>query len=322
MAGVNPTAAIPVPVLARIRRPLLGAYVLVFVWSVFAHGIPIDRLAVLAWMAGAFAVASLGRTRDEVVQMVKDWAAIVVVYMIYDYSRGTADQWGIPVNFTGPRDLDRLIFLGADPNVVLQSWLYTSGDVRWYDVAGVIIYMMHFVLPVLPLALLRLRNRPEWIRYVRRFSITLYTSVLCFIVYPAAPPWMAARDGYLDPAVTRITGRGWWELNLKTVSQTFDRGVAVLNPVAAMPSLHSGLALLVALWFTRNSRHWVRVLAMLYPLSMAVTLVYFGEHWVVDAIAGWLVVLFAFWVSQRWERRAAGRSDTAPSEATPQISPE
>lgn len=295
-------------VLARARRPLLVGYVTVFLWSVLEYGIPIDRLAVLAWMAGAFTVASLGRTRGEVAQMTRDWSVLVVIYMIYDYSRGTADQWGIPVNYTGPRDLDRLLFLGRDPNVAMQWRFYTPGDVKWYDVAGAIIYMLHFVLPVLPLALLRIRNRPEWIRYVRRFSITLYTAVLCFIVYPAAPPWMAARDGHLDPLVKRITGRGWWELNLKTVSRTLDRGAAVLNPVAAMPSLHSGLALLVALWFTRNSPRWVRGLAMLYPLAMMVTLVYFGEHWVVDALAGWLVVLFAFWVSDRWEKRAAARS--------------
>ena len=47
----------------------------------------------------------------------------------------------------------------------------------------------------------------------------------------------------------------------------------------------------------------VRVAAMLFPLSMAVTLVYFGEHWFVDALAGWAVVLLAWHLAGRWERR-------------------
>lgn len=302
--------------LATLRRPLLASYFAIFIWSVFANGIPIDRIAVLLWMAAAFAISSLGRTREQVVQMLKDWALLVVIYMIYDYSRGTADQWGIAVNYTGPRDLDRMLIFGRDAPVSMQGRFYTPGDVKWYDVAGSLIYMTHFVLPVVPLAMLRIRNRPEWIRYVRRFSITLYTAVFCFIVYPAAPPWMAARDGYI-PAVRRITGRGWWELNLKTVSKTLDRGAAVMNSVAAMPSLHSGMALLVALWYARNQKTWVRVTALLFPFTMMVTLVYFGEHYIVDALAGWLLVAFAWWVSNWWERRAATRASTANLDHVP-----
>lgn len=299
---------------ALVRRALLLAYGAVFLWSLVVNGIPVDRLAVLAWMLAAFIIAGFGRSRDEMRLMVRDWIALVVIYMIYDYSRGTADQLGIGVNYTLPRDVDRFMFLGRDPNVWMQSLLLRS-DVRWYDVGGSIIYMLHFVLPVIPLAMLRVRNRVEWLRYVRRFALTLYIAVGCFIVFPSAPPWMAARDGYLKP-VYRITGRGWWELNLKTVSKTLDRGAAVLNSVAAMPSLHAGMSMLVALWFTRNSPRWVRIIAMSYPVAMMFTLVYFGEHWVIDCFVGWLVVFAAFAIADRWEKRRA----QSGSEAVIQIS--
>ena len=284
-----------------VRRALLLTYGVVFFWSLIVNGIPVDRLAVLAWMLAAFILAAVGRSVDEMRLMVRDWIVLVVVYMVYDYSRGTADQLGIGVNYTLPRDIDRFMFLGRDPNVWMQSLLLNK-DVRWYDVGGSIIYMMHFVLPVIPLAMLRVRNRDEWLRYVRRFALTLYIAVACFIVFPSAPPWMAARDGYLKP-VFRITGRGWWELNLKTVSKTLDRGAAVLNSVAAMPSLHAGMAMLVALWFTRNSPRWVRMAAMAYPVAMMFTLVYFGEHWVIDCFVGWIVVVAAFALADRWEKR-------------------
>ena len=292
---------------ALVRRVLLLTYGAVFLWSLVVNGIPVDRLAVLAWMLAAFIIAGIGRSRDEMRLMVRDWIALVVIYMIYDYSRGTADQLGIGVNYTLPRDIDRFMFLGRDPNVWMQSLLLRS-DVRWYDVGGSIIYMLHFVLPVIPLAMLRVRNRVEWLRYVRRFALTLYIAVGCFIVFPSAPPWMAARDGYLKP-VYRITGRGWWELNLKTVSKTLDRGAAVLNSVAAMPSLHAGMSMLVALWFTRNAPRWVRIVAMAYPVAMMFTLVYFGEHWVIDCFVGWLVVFAAFAIADRWEKRRAESTD-------------
>lgn len=292
-----------------LRRALLGVYAAVFFWSLITHGIPVDRIAVLLWMLAAFAISSIGRSRNEVKLMMRDWAVLVIIYMIYDYSRGTADQFGIGVNYTIPRDIDRVLFFGHDPNVWLQTWLLHN-DVRWYDVGGSIVYMMHFVLPVVPLAMLRMRNREEWLRYVRRFSLTLYIAVASFIVFPTAPPWMAAEKHYTKP-VYRISGRGWWELHLKTVSKTLDRGAAVLNSVAAMPSLHAGMALLVTLWFTRRAPKWVRVVSMAYPLAMAFTLIYFGEHWAIDTMMGWVTVLVAWRIADVWEKR---RGITASSD--------
>jgi hypothetical protein len=290
--------------LGDFRRYALLAFVGVFLSSVFVYGIPVDRIAVLLWILGALLVSSIGRSRHDVQQLVRDWMILVIIYMAYDYSRGTADQWGIPVNFTLPRDIDRFFSFGLDPVVEMQKRFYTPNDVKWYDVVGSVTYMTHFVFPVLPLVWLRVRHRADWLRYVRRFSLTLGISVFTFIAFPAAPPWMAAEKGYL-PAVSRITGRGWWELNLKTVSRTLDRGAAVLNAVAAMPSLHAGMALFVALWFTRNSARWIRVASLAFPAVMALTLVYFGEHYVVDCVAGWAVVLIAWKIADRWEARTA-----------------
>jgi hypothetical protein len=273
----------------------------VFFWSIFANGIPVDRIAVLLWMLAAFLIASIGRTRVEATQMVRDWLVLVAVYMAYDYSRGTADQWGIGVNYTLLRDIDRFLFFGNDPGVWMQK-TFLRPDVRWYDVGGAIVYMMHFVLPVVPLAFLRIRQRTEWLSYVRRFSLTLGIAVSVFIMFPAAPPWMAAERGYFPP-IQRITGRGWWELNLKTVSRTLDRGAAVLNAVAAMPSLHAGLSLLAVMWFTRNTRTWVRIASLSYPIAMSAALVYFGEHYVIDCLIGFAVVVTAWKLVDVWEAR-------------------
>ena len=286
---------------ARVRQVGLVAYFVVFFWSIFANGIPVDRIAVLLWMLAAFLIASIGRTRVEATQMVRDWLVLVAVYMAYDYSRGTADQWGIGVNYTLLRDIDRFLFFGNDPGVWMQK-TFLRPDVRWYDVGGAIVYMMHFVLPVVPLAFLRVRQRTEWLSYVRRFSLTLGIAVSVFIMFPAAPPWMAAEKGYFPP-IQRITGRGWWELNLKTVSRTLDRGAAVLNTVAAMPSLHAGLSLLAVMWFTRNTRTWVRIASLSYPIAMSAALVYFGEHYVIDCLIGFAVVITAWKLVDAWEAR-------------------
>ena len=299
--------------LGTLRPYVLLTYIAVFLWSIVEYGIPVDRIAVLLWMFGAFACASLGRNREQVIQMLRDWALMVVIYMAYDYSRGTADQWGIGVNYTALRDLDSLITFGREPISGMQRRFYTPNDVKWYDVVGSVIYMTHFVFPGLPLVFLRIRNRTSWLHYVRRFSLTLGISVFIFIIFPAAPPWMASREGYLPP-IQRITGRGWLELHLKTVSKTLDRGAGVLNAVAPMPSLHAGMALLVALWFFRNCKPWIRIAALAFPVAMLTALVYFGEHFIIDGLAGWAVVLLAWFLANKWEERTARKKVNSRTE--------
>jgi membrane-associated phospholipid phosphatase len=82
-----------------------------------------------------------------------------------------------------------------------------------------------------------------------------------------------------------------------------DRGAAVLNAVAAMPSLHAGLSLLAVMWFTRNTRTWVRIASLSYPIAMSAALVYFGEHYVIDCLIGFAVVVTAWKLVDVWEAR-------------------
>ena len=113
-----------------------------------------------------------------------------------------------------------------------------------------------------------------------------------YVVYPAAPPWLASEQGEIG-AVDRIS-----ELGLGVPPPGLGREAhrlrpAESNPVAAMPSLHAGAALLVALFlWPLVGRLW-RVVLVAYALAMALTLVYTGEHYVVDVFSGWLVAVAA-----------------------------
>ena len=92
------------------------------------------------------------------------------------------------------------------------------------------------------------RDRLEWVRWLRRYITLLFCGLAIYIAYPMAPPWMAARDGYLDP-VTRITRRGWDDIELFGVD--LNRQTMVMfgmgNKVAAMPSLHFATSALAAI---------------------------------------------------------------------------
>ncbi len=65
-----------------------------------------------------------------------------------------------------------------------------------------------------------------------------------------------------------------------------------------MPSLHAGAALLVALFVWPSVGAFARAVLATYAVAMAVTLVYTGEHYVVDIAAGWLVAVVAVVVAR------------------------
>ena len=120
------------------------------------------------------------------------------------------------------------------------------------------------------------------------------------------PPWLAARYG-MPFDIGRISTRGWSAIGLHGAGNALSAAqLDASNLVAAMPSLHSAFALLAVLFIAPAvRRRWWPLLAA-YPLAMTFTLMYGGEHWVIDVLVGWtyvLVTLAVVGAAERWWTR-------------------
>jgi membrane-associated phospholipid phosphatase len=106
------------------------------------------------------------------------------------------------------------------------------------------------------------------------------------VLYPAAPPWLAAKEGAVVP-VERLSGSGWHVLGLPRVGALLAGSQGQVNQVAAVPSLHTAFALLPCLLlFPLAVRAWQRVVLVGYAVLMPVVLVWSGEHYVADTLLG------------------------------------
>jgi membrane-associated phospholipid phosphatase len=263
-------------------------------------------MAVLAWVSAAFILGNVGKPWRKQWQMIGDLTFYACMWLSYDYSRGIADSFGFPLQVELPRNIDKVLFFGNDPNVWMQDQLWNK-NIQWYDVFGSIVYFTHFFVPVATSVYLWIRYREQWLRYIRRFASVLFAGVATYVVMPTVPPWMAAEEKYpyqiLEP-LQRSTGRGWNWLGLETVSNVLLRGQQWANPTAALPSLHAAFALFVIVFFWQKmTNKWVRYSSLLFPLSMAWCLVYFAEHYITDVFAGWAYVGASFWFWNRWEAK-------------------
>ena len=301
----------------QVRLISLGVYVAALAAYIGFIGIPKQSYMAILWLWLLTIAWDVRKPVREHLAFLRDWSLPLVLLIVYLYSRGISDDLDfVRVHITEPIDADRWLFGGTLPTEWLQAQLCGDPCIRatspaWYDVLLTTVYYTHFFAGLSIAVYLWVRNRPEWIRYMRRYVTLNFVALVIYILYPMAPPWMASRDGYLTDDISRITGRGWWELGRgpsgtsinSGSSSTHDSFSAVGNQVAAMPSLHAGISILVACYLiSRLTSPW-RWLMVLYPVAMSFMLVYYAEHYVVDIIAGGLCVALVMIGWTAWERR-------------------
>lgn len=309
-----------------LRWAAVGGYLVILLTWILVVGIPLDRIGLTLWILFGLAATCVGKGWRHFGRVLLDWLPFTGILIVYDYTRGLADTLGMPVHVMDAVHADMWLFGGTLPTVWLQEHFYDPSTVHWYDVVATIVYVSHFVVFPLVAAVLWLRNRARFRAWIYRVLALAVIGVSTYILYPLSPPWLTSEWG-LIPEIDRISSRGWGELGLSSAGQVLSDGQALSNPVAAMPSLHAAYAALVALFFCASVRWWVRPILLLYPLAMGLTLVYSGEHYVIDALFGYLAAavitlsapllrrLRERWRRRRAERRAETGSAGEPTEA-------
>lgn len=319
-ATLSPRAArralrevVPADPWVNIRLVGFIAFGIAYVWWFFNRGLIIDRISVALSVAIFIVIGHLGRPLRRWAMLVFDVLCYCAMWLIYEESRGWADHAGFPLQVELPRNIDRFLFFGVDPNVWLQRQLFDSQTVHWYDKIASSTYYTHFILPVIAIAVLWVTNHREWTRFIKRFATLLVVACTMFVLMPTVPPWMAD-DKYriLDPLV-RHTGRGFQAMGLKGFVRSWQSALDWGNAVAAMPSLHAGFALFVPAFFLPQIKpKWLKALVLLFPVLMLTSLVYFGEHYVIDGLVAWVIVgltfLFWGWQEKHQRRRRAARA--------------
>ena len=197
----------------------------------------------------------------------------------------------------------------------LQHALFTPGQPHIWDYAAFFVYLTHFFAALIVAALLWKFAYPRFRRFAVLIVALSFAAFATYALFPAAPPWLASQNHALAPTA-KIVDEIWTHLGLQNGASLLSARSREANPVAAIPSLHSAYPVLFMLFFWRSAGRW-RWLLPLYPLAMAFSLVYTGEHYVVDILLGWLYAVVVYFVGtalmDRWARRRARPPVDAPT---------
>lgn len=222
------------------------------------------------------------------------WAGYVVSFVVFLYIRDVADAIGPEPFIVYPIEIDQVLGLGNVPTIALQSW-YEPGAPRWWDFTALVVYLSYFLaVPVAGLVVWRWR--PSMLQpFLLGMAAVCLISAGVHIALPTAPPWIAGQVGELPlvyrPVVDLLGG-------LSPGVYRYGLTVAGGNDVAAMPSVHTAAATMIAraAWGTRFA-----VLGSGYAGLMGLTLIYFGEHYLVDVLAGAALALWCWRLAGRFQ---------------------
>lgn len=284
----------------RGRPRMLVAGSLVYLGLVFGvmlwRGIEIEP----QWVALALLViaAALGRGR----QFIFDFVPFLLLFFAYEVMRGFAAKTGFPAHDLS--GLERLVFLGRVPTLDLQSALYRPGRVGLFDLAGMFFYFMHFVLPVAVGFVFWLHSRERYWRFVAALLVLSFLAFVTFLFFPSAPPWLQ-----FPHEVHKISDETVAKLGLDYfVSPVYQH----LNPnrYAAFPSLHAAYPGLAAVYAWGAHRR-LALLLVAWTGCVWFSVVYLGEHYVVDALDGVVYLAAAIVLVEIARRRAVARARTS-----------
>ena len=251
-------------------------------------------VTVTACAAGPLALAVLyprSKKRDVALYAMQMWAFIMVHEIPYD----DPERLRARLRSRYPVSVDRVIGAGELPNARLQRALSRLPRVGIVNRFLTWAHWIWFFEPYLALALILARDNDRFPRAARQMAAVFDLGCAVYFAVPTAPPWWAAENGVTgDEGVRRIMV----EVGEETWGSAWPKMYDALggNPWAAMPSLHFATSVTAALSLSEAGKV-EGALGWGYAGTLGFALVYLGEHYVTDLLAGAALV----WVVRRGE---------------------
>jgi len=204
-------------------------------------------------------------------------------YYVYRIVRGIVDD-RVADAFANARDIVHFERgLGIFPEPAIHR--FAEHNEFLSDLASWMYVNSHFVITTVTLAFIYLRRNDSFYFVRNMFMVAMGIALVLYVVFPTAPPRFLPELGFTD-SVAHFTG---------VTAQDSD---LLVNPYAAVPSMHVCFALMVGLPMARMvRRRWAAVLWRAYPPVVTWVVIATANHWWIDAAAGAATAAVAYAVA-------------------------
>ena len=177
-------------------------------------------------------------------------------------------------------------WMGFPNEATLQGWFIDSEVL--IKIANTFYFVMHFPSMIVFLVWVMVR-KIEWMPQVRAsLCLATFSGLIIHLLFPLMPPRLMVSYGFIDTA--KVFGPDPYSLGIAKAANEF----------AAMPSLHVGWALLIALAAIRILKTPARWLMLLHPILTTVVVVITANHFWLDIIVGAILALAGWQLATKY----------------------
>ncbi|MFF8378458.1 phosphatase PAP2 family protein [Streptomyces sp. NPDC015661] len=237
--------------------------------------------------------------------LLRELLLVTALFLVYKFGRLFANGHETRAFRNADRvwDAERAIHLPGE-GTIQQLLLHGEPLIR---AANTYYAAVHFPATVAFLVWLYWRRPAHYLWSRRVLALTTGAALALHLLMPLAPPRMLAASGLVDTA--RVYGPSVYGATPETDSMA--------NQFAAMPSLHFGWALMVAIGLIAATRSRLRVLWLLHPALTLLVIVGTANHYWFDALAAAALLGLALLVVRAPGHRTAPPPVSRPLGAAP-----
>lgn len=288
-------------------------------WHLAQHGIAsrkiqggLLRLAITILLAAAVPLLEKYLSRKPARQSLLEAASFFRMILPFLLCIAVYTNLHDTVRFVNPHDIQ-------DKLVAIEGWIFGGQPVVWAEryitparteLFSFLYANFFLVAPSVVTILWFSGKRVQAREALLGIILCFYTGYLLYIIFPAAPPRL-----YLESLhYFRVDLHGW-------LITDFQKSLINMMPNhasrAAFPSLHAGVSC-VSLYYAWRHCRWFFPILLTFVIGLLLSTVYLRHHYVVDLIAGAMLLPWIMWITprfDRWWNRRAWRA--SPDSAAP-----
>jgi membrane-associated phospholipid phosphatase len=218
------------------------------------------------------------------------------MWFLFTAARSLSDETPLvkTLNLFAP-DFERELFRGQLPSISLQDRFYNHDSLQWYDYLCTGTHWSYFIVPHAVAIFLWYKHPELYHRLLGAMILLLSMGLVIYFLLPSNPPWMAPEqiNSPVGATVYRVMekvgeqlGGGLYQASYKVIGES--------NPRAAMPSIHMAITTLLVFPATRVNRKFGLIM-LAYACLMGYSLIYLGEHYFIDVIAGAAIAFYGWY---------------------------
>lgn len=260
-------------------------------------GFKIDQLVLVTLFNTLYFINATTR------RFITGFSIFIIYWIVFDYMKAFPNFRYNTVHVASLYHLEKQLFgISWNGGLVTPNEFFAAHATPFLNIITGFFYLCWVPVPLLFAAYLFFKNKVSFLHFALTFLLVNFIGFVVYYIYPAAPPWYVAQNGFHFIAATPGNTAGLARFDdffgVRIFAGIYSKSS---NVFAAMPSLHAAYMLIVLFYSVKSKMRLGSVVFAVIMFGIWFSAVYNSHHYVLDILAGigcavLGIALFQLWI--------------------------